>query len=165
MEFSRAIFLGSGPLQGIARESHLKLQELTAGTIICKHDSYLGFRHGPKAVIDASTLLVYLLTNNTSAAPYEIDLARDIERTGGAMFTAGVSEHRVDRIRMDLRIELAGSGKDCLPEEYLAVVNVLPAQMLGFFKALHLGLRPDTPAANGTITRVVTGVNIYPFDE
>lgn len=165
MNFSRAVFLGSGPLQGIAQESHLKLQELTAGRVICKHDSFLGFRHGPKAVIDTSTLLVYLLTNNTRAAPYEIDLAGDIERTGRAMFTVGVSEHPVNQIRMDLRIELSDNGKDYLPEEYLAIVNVLPAQILGFFKSLHMGLKPDTPSANGIITRVVTGVNIYPFEE
>jgi tagatose-6-phosphate ketose/aldose isomerase len=165
LNFSRAVFLGSGPFQGIAQESHLKLQELTDGRIICKHDSFLGFRHGPKAVIDTSTLLVYLLTNNTRAIPYEIDLAGDIEKTGRAMCTIGVSEHPVDQIRMDLRIYLSDNKKECLPEEYLAVVNVLPAQMLGFFKALNLGLRPDMPSAEGNITRVVTGVTIYPFDE
>src|SRR3546814_9422282 len=46
--FDRVVFLGSGPMLGIARECHLKLQELTDGQIICKHDSFLGFRHGPK---------------------------------------------------------------------------------------------------------------------
>jgi tagatose-6-phosphate ketose/aldose isomerase len=50
-----------------------------------------------------------------------------------------------------------------LPEEYLAIISVLPAQMLGFFKSLNLGLKPDTPSASGTITRVVEGVEIYPF--
>ena len=62
--FERAIFLGSGPLFGTATESHLKLQELTDGKVICKNDTYLGFRHGPKAVINGSTIIIYLLSNN-----------------------------------------------------------------------------------------------------
>src|SRR5690606_29143691 len=44
-DFERVVFLGSGPMLGIARECHLKLQELTDGQVICKHDSFLGFRH------------------------------------------------------------------------------------------------------------------------
>jgi len=42
LPFKRAVFLGSGPLQGIACESHLKLQELSDGNVICKYDSFLG---------------------------------------------------------------------------------------------------------------------------
>jgi len=39
----------------------------------------------------------------------------------------------------------------------------LPAQCLGFYKSLELGLNPDSPSLDGTITRVVEGVTIYPF--
>lgn len=72
--FRRAVFLGFGPLSGTAMESHLKLQELTDGIVICKNDSYLGFRHGPKAVVDEETLLVYYFSNNINVHQYEIDL-------------------------------------------------------------------------------------------
>jgi len=60
LDFKRIVFLGSGPLKGTAKESHLKVIELTDGHIICQYESFLGFRHGPKAVIDDSTLLIYL---------------------------------------------------------------------------------------------------------
>lgn len=60
LNFSRAVFLGSGMMKGIARESHLKLQELTDGKVISKYDSFLGLRHEPKAVIDEHTLIIYL---------------------------------------------------------------------------------------------------------
>jgi tagatose-6-phosphate ketose/aldose isomerase len=63
-DFKRAVFLGSGPLYGTAHESHLKLQELSDGRVICKYDSFLGFRHGPKAVIDKSTLIVFLFSTD-----------------------------------------------------------------------------------------------------
>lgn len=55
-KFGRAVFLGSGALKGIAEECHLKLQELTDGLVVCKFDSFLGFRHGPKAVINKDTV-------------------------------------------------------------------------------------------------------------
>jgi tagatose-6-phosphate ketose/aldose isomerase len=163
MEFTRAVFLGSGPLQGIAQESQLKLQELTNGMVICKHDSFLGFRHGPKAVIDNTTLLVYLVSNNPQAVDYEKDLIRDIEKSGRGLYSIAVSENRVNDIGPDLEIICSAGSSQILPEEYLAIVNVLPSQCLGFYKSLRLGLSPDIPSMDGTITRVVTGVTIYPF--
>jgi tagatose-6-phosphate ketose/aldose isomerase len=164
MDFKRAVFLGSGPLQGIAQESHLKLQELTDGKIICKHDSFLGFRHGPKAVIDNTTLVVYLITNNTEAVQYEKDLIRDIDKSARDLYSIAVSERRIDEIEPDYEIIFSESPGENLPEEYLAIVNVLPAQCLGFYKSIELGLSPDTPSIDGTITRVVKGVTIYPFE-
>jgi hypothetical protein len=41
----------------------------------------------------------------------------------------------------------------------------MPAQILGFFKSIYLGLKPDTPSESGTITRVVQGVNIYSYEK
>ncbi len=164
MDFNRAAFLGSGPMQGIAQESHLKLQELTDGKIICKHDSFLGFRHGPKAVVDKTTLIIYLISNNPAAVSYEIDLIRDIEKAERDLYSIGISETKLSEISPDLEIVFSDGSKNILPEEYLAIVNVLPAQCLGFYKSLELGLSPDMPSIDGTITRVVTGVTIYPFE-
>lgn len=164
MDFMRTVFLGSGPLQGIAQESHLKLQELTNGKIICKHDSFLGFRHGPKAIIDKNTLLVYLISNNPEVVSYETDLIKDIEKAQRHLYSMGVSEHHVNEISPDLEIILSDNANQVLPEEYLAIVNVLPAQCMGFYKSLELGLNPDMPSIDGTITRVVKGVTIYPFN-
>jgi tagatose-6-phosphate ketose/aldose isomerase len=41
---------------------------------------------------------------------------------------------------------------------------VIPAQLIGFYKSLQLGLQPDAPSASGAISRVVEGVKIYPFE-
>ncbi len=163
--FKRAIFLGSGPLYGTARESDLKLQELTDGKIICKHDSFLGFRHGPKAVIDADTLLVYLFSNTEYVHQYEVDLINSINEGEKGLYRIGVIEspEKDAALEVDLLIELsAGPGK--IDEEFLAVCSVMPAQILGFFKSLDLKLKPDAPSATDTITRVVQGVTIYSFD-
>jgi len=51
-----------------------------------------------------------------------------------------------------------------LQEDFLPVCNIIPAQMLGFFKSLQLGLDPDSPSVSGAISRVVQGVIVYPFE-
>ena len=53
--FDRVVFLGSGPFYGTAREAHLKMLELTGGQVVGTMDSYLGFRHGPKAIVNENT--------------------------------------------------------------------------------------------------------------
>jgi tagatose-6-phosphate ketose/aldose isomerase len=162
LPFSRAVFLGSGPLQGIACESHLKVQELSDGRIICKYDSFLGFRHGPKAVINKETLLVFLFSNDNYVYNYEYDLVKDVNNGERGIARVGIGEKISEDLDLTLTISLNGTDSP-LPEEFLAIVSVLPAQILGFYKSLHLGLAPDTPSMSGTITRVVQGVKIYPY--
>jgi tagatose-6-phosphate ketose/aldose isomerase len=162
-QFTRCVFLGSGSLRGIARESHLKLQELTDGRIICKYDSFLGFRHGPKAVIDKETLIVYLFSNNSYANKYEIDLVKGINEGRKTLCSIGLMEKEIKLSELDLKIVLSRNGKK-LNEDFFPVVSVLPAQMLGFYKSLNLGLKPDSPSDTGMIHRVVQGVKIYPYE-
>jgi len=164
LDFQRAIFLGSGPLRWVANESDLKVQELTDGHVICKSDSFLGFRHGPKAVINASTLLVYLFSNNPHVYQYETDLVKAISLGETGLYRIGVIETAEKGIDADMLIELSPNGES-VDEEMLSVVSVLPAQLLGFYKSLYLGLSPDKPSKKETITRVVRGVTIYPFPE
>ena len=162
LPFKRAVFLGSGPLRGIACESHLKLQELSDGSVVCKYDSFLGFRHGPKAVIDSDTLIVFQFSNNSYVQQYERDLVLAVNSGERGLARVGIGEHIATDLDLDLNISL-DNNEMSLPEEYLAIVSVLPTQMIGFFKSLDLGLKPDTPSASGTITRVVQGVKIYPY--
>ncbi len=162
LDFKRAVFLGSGPLKGTARESQLKLQELTDGKVICKYDSFLGFRHGPKAVVDKSTLLVYLFSSDDYVHQYELDLVNAANNGEKGIYRIGVIESDSKDSDLDLMIELSDSDVK-VDEEFLSVCSVLPAQMLGFFKAIHLGLEPDSPSVSGAITRVVQGVTIYPY--
>jgi tagatose-6-phosphate ketose/aldose isomerase len=163
LKFDRVVILGSGPLQGAARESHLKIQELSDGKVMCTCDSFLGFRHGPKAVISPSTLLIYLFSNNEYAHQYEIDLVKSVNEGEKGIYSIGISESHVKDIGLDLAIELSEDDNVKLNEGFLAICSVLPAQILGYFKSLQLNLRPDNPSENGAITRVVQGVTIYNF--
>ncbi|PIB34227.1 hypothetical protein BFP72_01665 [Reichenbachiella sp. 5M10] len=160
LPFKRAVFLGSGPLLGTATESQLKLQELTDGAIICKEESFLGFRHGPKAVVDGDTLIVYLLSNNKYVSQYEHDLIFAMEKGKKALSQVAIAERLDFDLDVNLSIQYASNG-DTLDEEFLTLPSVLPGQLLGFFKSLDQGLQPDEPSSSGAISRVVQGVNIY----
>jgi tagatose-6-phosphate ketose/aldose isomerase len=161
MEFERMVFLGSGPLFGIAHESHLKVQELSNGEVICKYDSFLGFRHGPKAVVNDSTVMVYLLSNNSYSGLYELDLVRSVNTTAAGEKSVAIGNgYDENEFHFDLSVHFP-DDLDEIPEEFLPVFYVLPAQIIAFFKSLHLGLSPDSPSKNGAISRVVQGVKIH----
>ncbi len=162
-DFRRAVFLGSGPQSGTATEAALKLQELTDGRVICTADSFLGFRHGPKAVIDADTLVVYFLSPVPYVARYEKDLVADMKTGNHPLFEAGIAvAGTVNPLNGTSILELAPQA-DGLLEDFLPVCTIIAGQLLGFFKSIQLGLKPDAPSVSGSISRVVQGVNIYPI--
>lgn len=159
----RAVFLGSGALKGIACECHLKLQELTDGQIMCSFDSFLGLRHGPKAVINEETLVVYLLSDDPYTRRYEYDLIDQVGKENRpaaqvvvSLVPSGITEG------IDLEID-APASKELMAGEYKYVPYVLAGQLLGYFFSLSKGLDPDKPSVRGTISRVVNGVTIYPY--
>ena len=74
----RFVYLGSGPLEGLARESALKMLELTAGEVVTYFDSPLGFRHGPKSVLDGDTLVVVYVSTDPYTRRYDLDIIAEI---------------------------------------------------------------------------------------
>lgn len=161
--FERIVFLGSGPLLGIARESHLKVQELTDGAICGKFDSFLGFRHGPKAVVDENTVIVFLFSTDEKVFKYEKDLAQQILQDDIAMHCIGIfcdEDQATELNNLDHKI-IFSLGDEAKRSALNAVLYVVPAQILGLYKSLDLGLEPDSPSKNNVISRVVQGVTIY----
>ena len=162
-DIRRAVFLGSGALKGIACESHLKLQELTDGQIMCSFDSFLGLRHGPKAVINEQTLVVYLMSDDPYTRRYELDLIDQVgkENRPAAQIVVAQEPSGLDG---DIDFEIVAPAGEMLAEgEYKYVPYVLAGQLLGYFFSLSKGLDPDKPSVRGTISRVVSGVKIYNY--
>ena len=157
-DFKRAIFLGSGPLQGVAEECRLKLQELTDGAVMCAFDSFLGFRHGPKALVNPDSLLVYLVSPIDRIRRYELDLIHQIQANNKVKASVVVCL-KDPGVPSDLTVEL-GFTND-MPACYGCVAYVFVGQMLGMFKSINSGLCPDTPSVSGNISRVVEGVTLY----
>jgi tagatose-6-phosphate ketose/aldose isomerase len=167
----RVVYLGGGPLIGLARESALKLLELTAGRVVAYFDSSLGFRHGPKAVLDEHSVAVVYRSADPYSAAYDEDIIRELRTSlgrnrvltvsagaTGAMGTAGAASTAIHG-PMDWALE----GVDALDDAYLAVAYVVFAQLFALHSSAALGLAPDNPFPRGDVNRVVKGVTIHPL--
>jgi len=159
--FERVVYLGSGPLKGLARESALKLLELTAGRIVTYFDSPLGFRHGPKAVLNDHTLVIVYVSSDPQTRKYDLDLIAEVRASqpegSVVVISAGPAGTPDDESRPI-------AGLQGVPDAFLAVVFISIAQILGFAFALEVGTTPDNPFPGGSVNRVVTGVTVYPLD-
>ena len=160
--FERGVFLGSGALKGIAEECHLKLQELTDGAVVCKYDSFLGFRHGPKAVVNSKSIVVYLMTDQEEVQRYERDLVKQVDANNTPVaqiiVIAGKAPELPD-VKADLVVRMPyGYAEN---DFYGIVPFVVVGQLLGFYASKAHGLNPDAPSVSGNIHRVVEGVTIY----
>jgi tagatose-6-phosphate ketose/aldose isomerase len=154
----RLVFLGSGPLASLAQESALKSLELTAGGVVSYHDSSLGFRHGPKAVLDSETLAIVYISNNPYTRAYDLDIVAELRGSLGSERVLCVA---ADAAAGDGGIVLKGLGT--VDDGYLALGGVLVAQILALSLALHIGTTPDNPFPSGDVNRVVQGVRIHDF--
>jgi len=162
--FERVVYLGSNALLGLAREAALKLLELTDGKLVALADSTLGFRHGPKTILNDKTLVVIFLSNDPYTRQYDLDLLRELRRQGPARVLAlrtpslnGAEAPHAD----DVHLALPASA----PDLALAPVALVFAQCLALLASLQLGITPDNPSASGTVTRVVSGVTIHPLTQ
>jgi tagatose-6-phosphate ketose/aldose isomerase len=157
--YERVVYLGSHMFKGLAREAALKLLELSDGASIAAFDSPMGFRHGPKTIVNARTLVVFFLSNEPYTRRYDLDLLEELERDGTAGRLLAVSAQddtlpaRAHRILVP---QLADAEDVDLLFPYVTV-----PQTLAFHESLRRGLSPDNPNRSGTVNRVVQGVRIH----
>jgi D-galactosamine 6-phosphate deaminase/isomerase len=159
--FERVVYLGSNELRGLASEAALKLLELSDGRIVATAESTLGFRHGPKTILNGRTLVVVLLSNDAYTRAYDVDLLQELARDGRAGHLLALAG-REDGATAVERLVYAGMGD--APDLELVPMHALFAQSFALLQSLALGLTPDRPDATGTVNRVVQGVTIHPWN-
>lgn len=160
--YGRVIFLASRPFLGGAHEAHLKVQELSGGTVIAKAEDTLGFRHGFMAAVDDSTLLVAFLSSDPYRRQYEKELLAEIRAKKLGKTVVAVSDPDPDLAELcDHALPWGGPVSD----DARAILSVLFGQLLGTCFSLSLGLRPDNPSPEGVINRVVQGVRVHRYPE
>ncbi|MGI4896463.1 MAG: SIS domain-containing protein [Janthinobacterium lividum] len=158
--YDRVVYLGSGVLGGLARESALKLLELTAGSIVSFFDTALGFRHGPKAVLREGTLAVVFLSNDPYTRRYDEDIAAELRASLGAGNVLVVAASGpVPGAGEGWRVE----GLEEVGDALLALPFVMVAQLLALRFSLATGRTPDNPFPDGEVNRVVQGVRVHPL--
>jgi len=161
LNFSKACFVGIGPLAAVANESALKLLELTAGKIHTMSESVLGFRHGPMSALDKNTLFAQFVSNDSRRQKYELDLLREIRDKRLAGITIAIAPQRLPGLESLADYVISLEAPTTLKDEYRPPVDVMFAQLLGLFSSLNAGLRPDHPSPSGAINRVVAHLQIY----
>jgi tagatose-6-phosphate ketose/aldose isomerase len=156
-----AVFLGSGCAYGAARESALKMLEMSGGRVKAFAESFLGLRHGPMAIVHKGTLVVCFLSAANPARAYELDLIRELDRKQLDARKVVVGEDIPGEIlhEGDLAVECPGLNR--LGDYASPLIYVLIGQILAFFRCLEVGLRPDNPSAEGIISRVVGSFQMY----
>ncbi len=157
----RFVYLGSGPLEGLARESALKLLELTAGEVVTYFDSPLGFRHGPKSVLDADTLVVVYVSTDPYTRRYDLDIVGEIRAQLGP---DGVTVISTEPIPAAVGNAVVLPGLQGMDDSSVALAYLVFAQYLALFTSLEYGKTPDNPFPDGEVSRVVRGVTIYPTE-
>jgi len=159
--YAKACFVGSGPLRAVARESALKLLELTAGNVVTMSESALGLRHGPMAALDQDMLFVCFLSGNKRVQQYERNVLEEIGNKRLVTTRIVVGGSAVSAMNSPAEHTLAPAGAIAVADDYRPAVDVMFGQVLGLFFSQRCQLRPDCPSPNGVITRVVQNVSIY----
>jgi tagatose-6-phosphate ketose/aldose isomerase len=160
-DFDRVFYLASGPRLGAARESALKMVEMTAGRVVATSETYLGLRHGLMSAVHSDTLVVCFLSSSPLVRAYECDLIRELndKQLGLAKLIFG-EDIPPDLARgEDVMIDCPGLAS--LGDENMPVLDVILGQLLGFFRCRKEGLQPDSPSSDGVINRVVREFKLH----
>jgi tagatose-6-phosphate ketose/aldose isomerase len=154
--FERVVYLGSNIFKGTAREAALKMMELTNGAVVTLFDSPVGFRHGPKTFINNKTLVFVFVSNDPYTRQYDIDMLEELRRDGEAGRVIAVTA-RDGEDGDQILVHGLADAEDC----DLLFPYIVAPQIFAFEQSLFHGLTPDNPNTNGTVHRVVQGVQIH----
>ena len=162
-DFERIVYLGSSTSKGIARESALKVLELTAGKVNASYDTPLGFRHGPKSVVDDETVSVIYISNDEYTRKYDLDLAKEMLAHKKNDKVVIVGDNIVEDIlnKADYVFNVENINYNVENKVLLPLQQIIFGQMLSFLKSVNLGITPDNPCPTGEVNRVVQGVILH----
>lgn len=162
-DFERIVYLGSSTSKGIARESALKVLELTAGKVNASYDTPLGFRHGPKSVVDDETVSVIYISNDEYTRKYDLDLAKEMlaHKKNDKVVIIGDNIEEDILNKADYVFNVENINYTVENEVLLPLQQIIFGQMLSFLKSVNLGITPDNPCPTGEVNRVVQGVILH----
>jgi glutamine---fructose-6-phosphate transaminase (isomerizing) len=133
-DWDSAVFLGGGPLYGVAVEATLKLTEMSLSSAVSYHT--LEVRHGPRSTIDERTLVIGL--GSLRGAPHERQVLAEL---------AGETPHMLaltpqDGWNLGERSTEIPAGHR-MSEHALGLLYLPLLQLLAYHRALHKGVNPD----------------------
>ncbi|OOZ78995.1 tagatose-6-phosphate ketose isomerase [Bacillus cereus] len=162
-EFRKIVFLGSGVFEGLSREAALKFLELTAGRIPVTFDTTLGFRHGPKSILDKDTVVVLFLSNDEYTKKYDLDLLKELFQEKERSEIIVIAHQDNQEARRNSNTFLCNDGRNLKDDMYITFIYILYGQILALYKSIALGITPDNPCPSGSVNRIVRGVTVHPY--
>ena len=162
LDFNRVIYLGAGPFFGLAHEAQLKILELTAGQVATMYESPVGFRHGPKSLINEDTVVLIFGTTSDYTRKYDLDLVREVAGDQIARRVVLLSDQASGL--EDVKEVALGCG-GVLNDIYRVFPYIVYAQLFALLTSLKVENKPDTPSPTGTVNRVVQGVIIHEYQK
>ena len=137
LDIDHFIFLGSGPLYGLANEAMLKSKEISLTFSEAYHS--LEVRHGPMSMINERSLIVGLLSDTGGVE--QLNVLKDMKKLGATILVITEDSSSLSGFAPDYLIELK-SGL----EEWIRGPLYLPIlQRIAYFRAEAKDLDPDHP--------------------
>lgn len=161
-DHDRIIILGDGAFSGLAQELTLKVMELTAGRVVAKSDTTLGFRHGPKSIINSRTIVFSMLSNDDYSKKYSIDILDEMYNENIASNIVCYSLISNEKLKQVTKTLICAETDDGI--EKAIFTYLIYGQMYAFFKSQHFNLTTDNPFPTGEVNRVVKKFEIHTFN-
>lgn len=163
--YDRIVYLGSSSLKGLSREAALKSLELSSGKISTSCESVLGFRHGPKSIVNDKTIVFMFVSNDEYTRKYDKDLLREIHNDKGEKKLIAITYNNNEEItKLADKVFVVNKDKEeDVDDAFISLNYILYAQIFALIYSLELGISPDNPRPDGTVNRVVKGVIIHDY--
>ena len=112
----------------------------------------------PEAVVNDKTLVVFFMFRlDPYKLEYETDLIEEFCRENVAMKTLAVAPSLPKQVSdmVDYSVSYGEAMQGEIDDDLRPPIDVIAGQLLGVYKALDLGFKPDAPSTRGVISRVV----------
>lgn len=165
LDLERIVYLGDGALKGLAEEVSLKVLELTGGKLASFYNTFLGFRHGPKSIVNEKTTIVCMMSNNSHTRVYELDLLKEFKNEGGKKKIVVLDTIFDEEVKnnCDYYFSFNDEKLGKIEEVFAGLGYLVYGQLLSLMKSAKLGINPDNPCPTGEVNRVVKGVIIHEY--
>lgn len=127
---SHFVFLGGGPLFGVALEGALKLMEMSQTMTQAFHP--LEYRHGPISLVDEKTAVVMLYSSDQKEA--EVKLVEELREKGAAVIGIGGPGD----VGLPIDVDLSLTGLLVLPALQILGERVAQARQIDTVSPRHL---------------------------
>ena len=130
-DFERIAYLGSGLLAQLSHEAALKMLELSGGQVVAIHESSLGFRHGPKSILNDKSAVVLFMSQDPYTRKYDLDILRELAAAKSGMKIVALTETKDEEVeKLADWVISVNTGTESLSSDFhLALLYIIFAQV------------------------------------